>query len=90
MKNSSKLRQNYVASKKWMSDFISLVPTDLLYFVYPSTVCPSMVPCPVIVRVNRLFKMPRMLEFFDRTETRTGYPNSFRICKVGKKIKKLV
>ncbi|XP_054275101.1 cyclic nucleotide-gated cation channel subunit A-like [Macrosteles quadrilineatus] len=77
-----KLRQNYVASRKWLFDFASLIPTDLVYFYWPSTVCPPAVPCPVIVRVNRLFRIPRMLEFFDRTETRTGYPNSFRICKV--------
>ncbi|XP_046683906.1 cyclic nucleotide-gated cation channel subunit A-like [Homalodisca vitripennis] len=82
VKNSAKLRQNYVSSKKWIFDFVSLIPTDLVYFVYPSTVCAPIVPCPVIVRVNRLFRLPRMLEFFDRTETRTGYPNSFRICKV--------
>lgn len=82
MKSSAKLRQNYVASRKWICDCVSLIPTDLVYFVYPSTSCPSVVPCPVIARLNRIFRMPRMLEFFDRTETRTGYPNSFRICKV--------
>ncbi|XP_026737455.1 cyclic nucleotide-gated cation channel subunit A-like isoform X2 [Trichoplusia ni] len=39
-------------------------------------------PCPVIVRLNRLFRLPRMWEWFDRTETATSYPNAFRICKV--------
>lgn len=39
-------------------------------------------PCPVIVRLNRLFRLPRMWEWFDRTETATSYPNVFRICKV--------
>lgn len=29
-----------------------------------------------------MFRLPRMLEWFDRTETQTGYPNAFRICKV--------
>lgn len=82
VKCSRKLRQNYIASRKWVYDLLSLLPTDLVYFVWPSRVCPSIVPCPVIVRLNRLFRLPRMLEFFDRTETRTGYPNSFRICKV--------
>ncbi|CAB3367812.1 Hypothetical predicted protein [Cloeon dipterum] len=40
------------------------------------------VPCPVIVRINRLMRIPRLLEFFDRTETRTSYPNVCRILKV--------
>jgi hypothetical protein len=40
------------------------------------------VPCPVIVRLNRLMRIPRLLEFFDRTETRTSYPNVCRILKV--------
>lgn len=39
-------------------------------------------PCPVILRLNRLFRLPRMWEWFDRTETATSYPNAFRICKV--------
>ncbi|RWS05200.1 cyclic nucleotide-gated cation channel alpha-3-like protein [Dinothrombium tinctorium] len=39
-------------------------------------------PCPVIVRLNRLFKCHRLLEFFDRTETRTNFPNAFRIAKL--------
>ncbi|KOB70171.1 Cyclic-nucleotide-gated cation channel [Operophtera brumata] len=39
-------------------------------------------PCPVIVRLNRLFRLPRMWVWFDRTETATSYPNAFRICKV--------
>lgn len=40
------------------------------------------VPCAVIVRINRLLRLPRMWEWFERTETATGYPNAFRICKV--------
>lgn len=43
-------------------------------------------PCPVIVRLNRLFRLPRMWEWFDRTETATSYPNAFRICKVGNEL----
>ncbi|KAE8287881.1 Cyclic nucleotide-gated cation channel [Larimichthys crocea] len=31
------------------------------------------------LRFNRLLRFPRMFEFFDRTETRTNYPNIFRI-----------
>lgn len=59
-----------------------MIPTDLAYVWWPPSTCLKVVPCPVIVRLNRLIRLPRMMEFFDRTETRTGYPNSFRICKV--------
>lgn len=34
------------------------------------------------LRFNRLFKMSRLFEFFDRTETRTNYPNIFRISNL--------
>ncbi|CAL4199032.1 unnamed protein product, partial [Meganyctiphanes norvegica] len=46
------------------------------------TDCHIYVPCPVLVRFNRLARIPRMGEFFDKTETRTNFPNAFRICKV--------
>nr|XP_018896311.1 PREDICTED: cyclic nucleotide-gated cation channel subunit A-like [Bemisia tabaci] len=83
VRDSRKLRNNYFRSKRWRTDLLSLVPTDVAYFWWPSGSCSSnVVPCPVIVRSNRLLRLPRMLEFFDRTETRTGYPNVFRICKV--------
>ncbi|CAH1726452.1 unnamed protein product [Aphis gossypii] len=83
VRNSHKLRENYFSTSKWKSDFLSLLPTDLAYFWWPSGSCSAdVLPCPVIVRANRLLRVPRMLEFFDRTETKTGYPNVFRICKV--------
>uniref|UniRef100_A0A0K8T6T5 Cyclic nucleotide-binding domain-containing protein n=3 Tax=Lygus hesperus TaxID=30085 RepID=A0A0K8T6T5_LYGHE len=77
-----KLRQNYVESRKWVTDVLSLLPTDFFYLWWSPTYCDKVVPCSCIVRANRLVRLPRMLECFDRTETRTGYPNSFRICKV--------
>lgn len=44
--------------------------------------CHQQVPCSVIVRLNRLFRWHRMLEFFDRTETRTNFPYALRITKL--------
>ncbi|MEQ2161081.1 Cyclic nucleotide-gated olfactory channel [Goodea atripinnis] len=35
-----------------------------------------------LLRFNRLLRLPRLFEFFERTETRTSYPNTFRICKL--------
>ena len=40
------------------------------------------VPCPVIFRLNRVARIDRMFEFFNKTESRTNFPNAFRITKV--------
>ncbi|CAH1985784.1 unnamed protein product [Acanthoscelides obtectus] len=77
-----KLRKHYYESKSWKSDIMSVLPTDLTYFWWSPLECVEKVPCPVIVRLNRLFKLPRLWLWFERTETDTSYPNVFRICKV--------
>ena len=55
------------------TDVFCILPTDLLYLIPPTGFER------VYVRFNRLFKIPRLYEFFDRAETRTNYPNVFRI-----------
>lgn len=82
MRDAAKLRKHYFTTKGWRLDFLSVLPTDFAYFWWMPGKCYIQVPCPVIVRLNRLFRLPRMLEWFERTETATGYPNAFRICKV--------
>lgn len=84
VRDAAKLRKNYFTTKGWRLDILSMLPTDFAYIWWsPSliTVEPK-VPHPVIVRLNRLLRLPRMWEWFDRTETATGFPNAFRICKV--------
>ncbi len=68
------LRKNYM--KKWLFrwDFISIFPTDVLYFPFGLNA--------TIVRINRLFRLGRLFEFFERTETVTNYPNIFRITNL--------
>ncbi|XP_059489121.1 cyclic nucleotide-gated cation channel subunit A [Neocloeon triangulifer] len=116
VRDTGKLRKNYLKSFRFKMDTLSVLPTDLLYMVLlrsavmaPTTAASAAsnssdllgdlvagspappfrpcgagphVPCPVIVRLNRLMRIPRLLEFFDRTETRTSYPNVCRILKV--------
>ncbi|XP_032033271.1 cyclic nucleotide-gated cation channel alpha-3 [Hylobates moloch] len=69
--DTNRLWQHYKATTQFKLDVLSLVPTDLAYLKvginYPE------------VRFNRLLKFSRLFEFFDRTETRTNYPNMFRI-----------
>lgn len=85
MRDAAKLRKHYFSTKGWRLDFFSVLPTDFMYFWWEPSKCHIKVPCPVIVRLNRLFRLPRMWEWFERTETATGYPNAFRICKVSAK-----
>ncbi|KAM9581086.1 cyclic nucleotide-gated channel alpha-1 [Guaruba guarouba] len=74
VKEEQKLREKYKASFQFKLDFLSIIPTDILYFKlglnYPE------------LRINRLLRVARMFEFFQRTETRTNYPNIFRISNL--------
>ncbi|CAM4393055.1 cyclic nucleotide-gated channel alpha-3 isoform X3 [Caretta caretta] len=71
VQDEKKLRQHYTTTAQFRLDILSLLPTDLAYlklgFNYPE------------LRFNRLLRFARLFEFFDRTETRTNYPNMFRI-----------
>lgn len=71
VKDEKLLRDRYMSSFQFRMDFISMLPTDILYFVlgfdYPE------------IRINKLLRIGRMIEFFTKTETKTDYPNIFRI-----------
>lgn len=83
VRDCKRLRQNYFKSASWRTDILSCLPTDIFYLIWPPGHCHfEKLPCPVVLRLNRLFRLPRMMEFCDKTETKTGYPNVFRICKV--------
>ncbi|KAL0994244.1 hypothetical protein UPYG_G00119760 [Umbra pygmaea] len=71
VKDLSKLRDSYVRTFQFKLDVMSILPTDLAYIA-------TGIHTPEL-RFNRLLRFPRMFEFFDRTETRTNYPNIFRI-----------
>ncbi|XP_004609349.2 cyclic nucleotide-gated cation channel alpha-3 [Sorex araneus] len=71
VKDTKRLWKHYIKTVHFKLDVLSLVPTDLAYLKlgmnFPE------------LRFNRLLRFPRLFEFFDRTETRTNYPNMFRI-----------
>ncbi|KAM5319015.1 cyclic nucleotide-gated channel alpha-3 [Glossophaga mutica] len=71
VRDTKRLWQHYTKTLHFKLDVLSLVPTDLAYFKLG-------INCPEL-RFNRLLKFARLFEFFDRTETRTNYPNVFRI-----------
>ncbi|XP_057706463.1 cyclic nucleotide-gated olfactory channel-like [Corythoichthys intestinalis] len=75
VKDGHRLRETYIRTLQCKLDICSILPTDLLYLTFGVSHTP-------LLRFNRLLRLPRLFEFFERTETRTGYPNTFRICKL--------
>ncbi|XP_077321813.1 cyclic nucleotide-gated channel alpha-2-like [Lithobates pipiens] len=71
VRDTKKLNDNYVQTLQFKLDAFSILPTDLGYLAlgvhHPE------------LRFNRLLHIPRMFECFSQTETRTSYPNIFRI-----------
>lgn len=59
---------------QFVIDIISLLPTDLLYLYFGVDFA--------FVRINRVLRIGRMLEFFDRTDSRTNYPHIFRVLQL--------
>ncbi|KAJ8407274.1 hypothetical protein AAFF_G00278480 [Aldrovandia affinis] len=74
VKDPKKLRDNYKKTQQFKYDMLSLLPTDILMLKVGYN-NPEL-------RFNRLFRISRLFEFFDRTETRTNYPNIFRISNL--------
>lgn len=74
VKDEGKLRDKYKKTSQFKLDMMSIIPTDILYLKlglnYPE------------LRLNKLLRISRMFEFFQRTETRTNYPNIFRISNL--------
>ncbi|XP_061089910.1 cyclic nucleotide-gated cation channel alpha-4 [Conger conger] len=68
------LKKHYMRSSRFYWDMASLLPTDLLYLQLG-------IHNP-LVRVNRFLRTARLSEAFERMETRTSYPNTFRISKL--------
>ncbi|XP_075042383.1 cyclic nucleotide-gated channel alpha-2 [Mixophyes fleayi] len=68
------LSDNYIRTLQFKLDILSILPTDLCYLALGLN-RPEL-------RFNRLLHFPRMFECFDQTETRTSYPNMFRILNL--------
>ncbi|KTF90551.1 hypothetical protein cypCar_00024092 [Cyprinus carpio] len=74
VRDLSLLKKRYMRSSRFKWDIASLLPTDLLYLKLG-------IHTP-LVRVNRFLRTSRMNEALDRMETRTSYPNTFRVAKL--------
>ncbi|CAK8697530.1 cyclic nucleotide-gated channel alpha-3-like [Clavelina lepadiformis] len=71
VKDPERLKKSYRKSIQFYVDLFSILPTDLGYIFFG--------PDRTELRFNRVLRFPRMFECFDRVETRTPYPNLFRI-----------
>ncbi|XP_054829472.1 cyclic nucleotide-gated cation channel alpha-4 [Eublepharis macularius] len=74
IRDRSRISRRYVRSSAFLWDLLSVLPTDLFY-LWLGMGRPA-------VRANRFLRTPRLFEAFDRIETRTAHPNSFRITKL--------
>jgi len=73
VRNHHVLSRGYFTSRQFYSrDLLSILPTDILYLV-------SRWRFLSIVRSNRFIRVYRLLEFQELTESRTKFPNTFRI-----------
>ena len=74
VKNKKNLALAYIKSPTFVFDVLSLIPTEILIPIFGI----FKISYP-IVRLNRLLRYGRVLEFVERMETQTKFPNAFRI-----------
>jgi hypothetical protein len=73
VRNHQVLSQKYFSSRQfYIRDVLSIIPTDILYII-PRFRFVS------IIRLNRFVRYNRLSEFQELTESRTRFPNAFRI-----------
>lgn len=72
VKDSKKLRGNYISKLAFKIDCLSIVPFDLFYFAWGLN--------KVILRLPRLLLLHRLLELRSTTETHSRFPNFLRLC----------
>lgn len=67
------MRRHYLRTSKFYMDAASIIPLDIAYIFIAHE--PA-------IRMNRLIKYHRFWHFLDRTESRTSYPNLFRLASL--------
>ncbi|NXP38753.1 CNGA4 protein, partial [Leiothrix lutea] len=78
VRDVSRTRRRYLGSWTFPWDVMAVLPTELLCLL-PGV---PRVPGVPAARANRCLRVPRLFEAFDRCETRTGWPNAFRMAKL--------
>ena len=72
--NSKKLAKNYVKSRSFLLDVFSLLPLELIQYKLDYEL--------PILRFTRFFKCYRTIDFYYMTESRTLYPNVWRVANL--------
>jgi hypothetical protein len=73
IRNHHVLFREYFSSRQfYIRDLLSIIPTDIIYLI-PRYRFIS------IIRSNRFLRINRLFEFQELTESRTKFPNTFRI-----------
>lgn len=67
---------HYMKSRAFKLDVLSMIPLDLLYLI------PAVGFNHTIVRLNRVLRVHRLIQFFYQEESRTNYPNALRIINL--------
>ncbi|TKR64325.1 hypothetical protein L596_024884 [Steinernema carpocapsae] len=84
VRDLKKVRTAYMKSSQWKVDLVSMFPLDLLAAVvthFTGRYFDHIDPFPML-RVTRLMRYNRFNQFVERTETRSPYPNAFRVSCV--------
>ena len=68
--NIKKIQRRYMRSYSFALDVIAVLPIDLCF--------PTATFQPAL-RLNRLFKIHRLLKFIEKAESSTTYPNTLRV-----------
>jgi hypothetical protein len=71
-----KITRKYFNSIQSKLDLISVLPTDLLYYTFLYKYSTRFLPA---MRLNRLVRFSRFIEYKNITETKTKYPTLFRM-----------
>lgn len=67
------LAEHYIKSRYFWVDLFTIIPTDIFYLI------PGYGPGRVFLRLNRTFKVYKLVQFVHRTESTTTYPNLVRV-----------
>lgn len=75
VKDVKRIRSSYLQSVQFKIDLLSILPLDYAVSLV------TLKPWPVF-RLNRLLRRERIMKFMELTETRSSFPNAFRVGSV--------
>ena len=74
MTDPKQLGLHYIQTKKFLLDMMAVLPTDVIAYIARRHI--------PLIRLTKLCKCHRIMDFIERTEMRTNFPNAFRIIKL--------